>query len=334
MAVDTHRAAAAWPDDERGALLADLLAAVEDEDYLASLWEGGEVGIITLPVRRPQVLVFGDSHAYAGLDFRAIARAFPGKRVGAAAFPGGFIESFDLLLEAMDLWKYRPEILFFMTSPRMFMAGRTKAGRMPEHRGLLFDPAERYIRQWEQNRSKRRGIFGKQAFYLERLCERQNAAIEGLSDAAVDAVLASVKSGFPANWLTGVQSKVYTDGIDAHMDEIRRKLQGFGAAVFTAHIPESPYLEASHPAWMVSRYKQLLDGLGRCGPSLKLRAEELCIGNRYFLDRRLTPRFDYGSWRKGAAPTADLTGQFDADHMNLAGAHKFTAIMLDHFGLA
>lgn len=317
-------------------MINELLSGTSQEDYLASLWEGGEVGCISFRTLQPNILVFGDSHAYSGIDYRAIARAFPGKTVGACAFPGGFVESFDSLRAAIETVECKPEVLFFMTSPRMFMAGNTKPNRLVEHQKLIFDESVGlpHIRKWAGNMKAGRSTFGKNAASLDGIYQSRKPVIEELDDHVIDQVIASIKTGYLANWRGVVPKKIFTPGIERIVDDVCSFVHKAGMRLFTAHIPESPFAEALHSDEQRARYNALLDRLGWYGPSMKLRAAQLGIGSRYFLNRKMTFDFDYTPWRRGTPLATDnVTDLFDPDHLNLVGARKFTAIMLEKFGL-
>lgn len=314
-----------------------LLSATPQEDFLASLWEGPALGCVSYRTLQPEVLVFGDSHAYSGIDYLAIARAFPGKKVGACAFPGGFVESFASLRAGIETVERKPEILFFLTSPRMFMAGTTKPGRIVEHQDLLFDESvgRTHVDRWVGEKKAGRPAFGRTAGALETIYQARKTEIESLDDRPIDQVVDSIRTGYLASWRSVAPKKVFTPGIEQMVDDIAGFAQKTGMKIFTAHIPESPFAEALPTDEQRAGYDALLDRLGWSGPAMKLRAAQLGIGSRYFLNRKMAAGFDYAPWRNGTPLASDVvTNIFDPDHLNLVGARKFTAIMLQKFGLS
>jgi hypothetical protein len=306
---------------------------VDEADYLVKLRNSGPNGCTTLFARRPEVMFIGDSHSYAGWDFR-LAQEKLDKKVGGCLVGGMYIESVPLVLSKLgpDSWLpfksgYVPDVIVLGVSPRMFWEADTKQQQVEntaeELDGLssnslirLFDAAAGVALAENEDKTAAKEDLAT-AWHRPRIMGLNLADIESRLDNSRGTV-------DPLVYWTGRLANVeYSSQIEATINQICNRSSSLGVDLYVVHIPESPYLEAGYDSKDWDSYMSAVKALERCAVNTVINTSaEYGLDNRHFVNRYLTDQ-DYSAWSRedGMIEAA----HFDPDHMNPFGAELFTA---------
>lgn len=292
--------------------------AAQEYDYLTAL-RNGDLGCRTVFARRPDVLVIGDSHAYAGWDFLTLQQML-GKRVGACAMGGAYIDSLpDLVSKILPL---KPEHIIISVSPRMFWDSKTRVQQATTNDDMIA--------------GLNKGLGGvRELFDLENFdgrhgedIQRRNAhepAISSLDEKKVHRALnVSVNQDSLSAWherLKQVNHRA-ADGGEA-IRQLCSLAQRNGLSYSVVYMPESPFLEGLYAPWLWNAFVDGMQGFNVCAEHVVVqRSLDYGLGNRHFVNRYLDDSVSYEPFVNGTEVSDQKA--FDADHMNPFGATLFT----------
>ena len=295
-----------------------------EQTYLANLRES-ELACKTLALRRPEVLVLGDSHSYAAWDFGGLERGL-GRRVGACALGGLYAESVPELMDYALRAAPQAKDIVLGLSPRMFWESPTRKNQIDFHRqlfGTMTPDAAPFVLQ---------AIGRKRLPYDDEAAAvlRHGSRLESLDEVAVAARLELSPQSIRTlrDWSERLRDVKYVPELSRTAQEICGIVRAAGLRLWVLHIPESPYLEARYSAAVWEQYRNEVDALRPCAQRIVLdRAVSYALGNRHYVNRQLKDEHDYAGWSSTVPLSDDLA--FDADHLNPVGARLFTPRVLD-----
>lgn len=292
--------------------------AAYEQDYLSALRDP-DLGCRTLYARRPEVILLGDSHTYAGWDFNVLQKEL-GKHVGGCMIGGAYISTLhDLLVKITDL---KPQRIIIGLSPRMFWDSETRIAQIENSKEMiskldggleeirdLFKPA-----QFKDSQSVAQTKLQKHASIINSLDER---LLSKALDASPDQVsLARWKERF------GVLRTRYEEGVEV-IKQICALVNRNKLSLSVVYMPESAYLESQYSSDLWNAFEDSVQAFEYCAEYVIVRKSGYYgLGNRHFVNRYLKESMSYDSFIKGVH-VANVEA-FDMDHMNPIGASIFT----------
>lgn len=302
--------------------------AVPETVYLANLREP-QFGCQNLSLRRPEAIVVGDSHSYAGWDFAQLERKL-GQRIGACALGGLYAESVLALLDYVLRSSPDAKLVILGYSPRMFWDLPTKMKQIEHHRQVIRLMTPR-------GTAFLRHVILRQALPHDgeaAAIARHRDRIEILAETEVAIRLAESQHSIRTlrDWTRRLAESRHTAEPDSLARDICKRIRSANVRLWVLHIPESPHLESrySHDVWR--SYRASIDSLAPCAEMvLADQAVSYGLGNRHYVNRYLRDNLDYGIWTR-PGPLVDDSA-FDADHLNPVGASRFTREALSKLGI-
>ena len=309
-----------WYAVTLGPLRAAAFNAVTSErSYLANLREP-ELACRSLSLRRPRVVVIGDSHSYAGWNFSQLQRTLE-RRVGACAIGGLYADSLPALIDFVAEAADDAKLLVLGLSPRMFWDSPTKQAQMEHHSALIasLTPNARPF--------FRRAVLGEPLPYDGEYgsIARHAKLIESLDENAISDRLSESRDTILSlrDWAKRLEDVRTTSVADKVVPAICDAVRRSGARLWVVHVPESPYLESRYSPEVWHAYRSAIDALSPCAERILVApARALDLGNRHYVNRALDDAHDYAAWRRPGAIHDEKA--FDADHLNPVGAERFT----------
>jgi hypothetical protein len=319
-------------------------------DYRANLRENPTFGCDTFPSVDPDILLIGDSHLYAGVDFNILSIAFS-KSVSACALGGLYAESIPFVLKRIEQSDHYPDTIIYAASLRQLTEGRHKARQIAGHRQRLnaepvctpFSGKEGLLKILKDCGP---GYLAKAAFkkILGKPLYRTSA---GRERAAIDRHASKIDSigGDVFSLPVLLNSPAYKDQwerriaeieLDSHLDGVYSELEGFvrshSVRFYVIAMPESPLLESMYPPEVREGYERMLERFKPFAERvISLDVRSWGIGNRHFVNRQLLDNYDYDRWC--STDFLPSTDDMDLDHMNPVGAVLFTRKIVERIQL-
>jgi hypothetical protein len=297
--------------------------AANEQDYLAAL-RNSNLGCKTLFARIPDVIVVGDSHAYAGWDFNMLQQKLR-KSIGACMMGGIYIDSLvELVTKVAD---FKPQHIILSLSPRMFWDSETKTAQIESHKSV--------ISKLDGSLLKIRDLFIPHSFQGRQSLEmgqrkKHAVGINSLEEYGIlEALKASPDHVSIAAWARrlNIAQHQFTNKKVA-IEKLCTMVRQSGVTFSVVYIPESPYLESKYDPNMWKEFEKDVQELGSCAKRvITQRSNFYGIGNRHFVNRYLLNSVSYEPFRNGTHITND--DSFDLDHMNQIGAAIFTQKITD-----
>lgn len=310
----------------------ELVRSTPRADYLASLRDRTLVGCLLMKETRPDILVLGDSHSYADIDYEELERRVAPTRVGHCAVGAAFLETFDQWLTYFESSGYRPKQIVFGSSVRMFMNSPTKATRRAITNNILFDNSykSRELARWISERAQGRPAFGTSAALKQAWLTQNAPKIAALSPQVIDATLHASRVQYLLSW-KGVGKGAFSPGSRELIDKICVRLVKMGIKLSVVHLPISPYGWSAYTDKQKAEYADILGYFSRCAsPIIIPKSEEIGIDSRSFVNRPMLDDYDYGIWDGKPHEFGEKAHYvFDVDHMNPVGAQIFTKWLAD-----
>ena len=303
----------------------DLADTISPEDYLAKLNDNDTYGCKNSVRVHPDVIVFGDSHAYTGLDFNILANALGTKRIAGCTLGSMFIESVLFALKHYESLGALPQTVIFATSTRQFWEEHNKEEMLFSHKSQINAINKGDLLFSVQNIA---AFFrGRDSHAYEDLRHRikvHTPLVEGMSEAAIARVLDLYAERSPSldGWLRRIREAEFTDESRQLIREVGEIVERNGTELIVVAIPESPWLEKQYPKWIREKYYELLDAFRPFSKAVLIyTAEDVGLGNRHFINRSLKSGYDYARWN-----ARDFEGgpDMNADHMGGVGAVLFS----------
>lgn len=305
-------------------------------DYFATLRESSETGCQSFFSRKPEVFILGDSHSYTAWAFEKISEFYRTPRLSSCTMGGLYFSSGALILESMLKRRLFPKVVIYGLSLRQFVVGKNKDIQRKAHRQLMEESAQSLgdsmnflstskalvriaARKVLGARGERIQALQSPAEKLDALYRLNEMAIEHLDEEFVARQMRAHPNEGAVMWKQFMANLRFDPNETGKIREVCGWIKNSATQLVVVPIPESPVLEATYPADARKRYQEILQQFSEC--AIVVRDDRhFGIGNRHFVNRTLEGGFDYSR----------LTHQYDLDHMNLVGARKFTARVLEH----
>ena len=298
------------------------------EDYLSNLRENTTFGCKTFLARKADILVLGDSHAFAGIDFNTLANGLKTESLSACPVGAFYIETFPLIQNLIEKNEgqthYVPKVIILGTSPRQFIDDKLKY--------FFFGVQRDYLEQQFTIRDFLKGI-KKTGLQFEELTtdktfvtQNKNLAfhgpkIEGMTPQSASNYIETFPGKGTEYWRDFIEHSKFTDGIQEKIQKVCVFVKKKHIALFVVDIPESPFLEKMEAPTIRKKYLEILNQFSSCAKIVVEPPSYYGIDDRHFFNRYLDEKFDYNTVK-------DLkhveSKDYDLDHMNLVGAHRFT----------
>lgn len=305
-------------------------------DYFATLRESSEAGCQSFFARKPEVFILGDSHSYTAWAFEKVADFFHTPRLSSCTMGGLYFSSGALILESMFKKRLFPKVVIYGASLRQFVIGKNKGKQLQAHRQLM-DEASKSLGD-SMNflstskaliRFAGRKVLGARGATMSALrspAEKLDAAFQAHVDAIEklpEDVVAQRMRENPHDgsklWKEFMTNLRFDPNEIEKIHEVCGWIKNSSTRLVVVPVPESPFLEATYPPEALKQYDEILKRFSECATVVR-DDRHFGIGNRHFVNRKLSPRFSYNHW----------TSDYDLDHMNLVGARRFTARVLEH----
>lgn len=304
---------------------------VSDEEYLIGIRESN-LGCTTLSIRGAEVLVIGDSHAYAGWDF-VLLESYLNEKIGGCALGGLYVETLPVFIDKLVSNSLTPpKHIILSVSPRMFWESQTKSEQIGAHTALLdalTDDISPFLRRF----------FRREPLPSERInsaVPRHRQKIGTLSQEQIRSKLNESRGTLRTlrDWEARLREVRFAPALTESINDVCDRIRTKGIKMSVVHVPESPYLETLYPQWVWARYVAELRRFEACADIVVAnKSSEFGLTNRHYVNRLLDDGFDYRQWSEPDPLTDDRA--FDADHMNPLGANLFTrgvTPLLKHMG--
>jgi hypothetical protein len=307
--------------------LQGLIDRTPREDYLASLRDRPLVGCLLMREISPDLLVLGDSHAYAGIDYVDLEKSMAPTRVGHCAIGAAFLETMDQWLTYFETSGYRPKNIILATSPRMFAVSSNKEARRAIVQKFLFDDnfKSNAAAGWLRDEADGAPAFGDSAAAAATRLARHRPRLEALDDRQIELTIQRSNGQYLRNW-NSAGKIVFTKGADVMIAKACTRLNRLGIKLTVAHLPMSPRAWRQYTLGQKAEYDSLLQQFSQC--AIRVFVSEVTSGlvtAKDFVNRQMSDDYDYGIW--GGKPQEfgkDGHKLIDFDHMNAAAAQRFT----------
>ena len=307
--------------------LSGLIERTPRPDYLASLRDRPLVGCLLMREIRPDLLVLGDSHAYAGIDYIELEKSMAPQRVGHCAIGAAFMETMDQWLTYFETSGYRPESIVFSTSPRMFAVSSGKEARRAIVQKFLFDEnfKSNAAAGWLSDEADGKPAFGDSAADAAGKLARHGPKIGALDDRLIELTLQRSRGQYLKNWNSAGNIQ-FTKGAQVMIAKACVRLHKLGIKLTVAHLPMSPRAWRQYTSSQKAEYDRLLNQFSTCAVRvMDSRVTSGLVTAKDFVNRQMSDNYDYGAW-KGEPRDFGEEGHkiIDFDHMNAAAAQRFT----------
>lgn len=303
----------------------DLDDTISPQNYLAKLNDRDTYGCKNSIRVDPDVLIFGDSHAYTGLNFNILAQEFGTQKIATCTLGSMFVESVLFALQHYESLGELPRNIIYATSTRAFWEERKKQEMLFSHKAQIraIDSGDLIFSLQNLFAYLSRRDKGEYRDALQKL-ETHTPLIEAVDEDLLWSALRdseAVISGLNI-WKRRIAEAEFTPDAEKVIREIGELVERNNLNLYVIALPESPWLEREYPAWIRERYHELLRSFEPYAKEVLIyTAAEAGLGNRHFINRSLSGGYDYSKWR---SEVFQDDGDFDADHMGGVGAVIFT----------
>lgn len=321
-------------------------------DYLATLRESSVPGCSSFGLRKPSLLVVGDSHSYAGWNFNVAAEKLGRDDIGACTLSGFRMKTWSLLMPRLERDHAIPRVIVFGASPLQFYpATNHEDEQLAMHEKVLRGRAVDQFWELELGTglrwvlgNVRNTVFHKMHPYkypqLEKTLKLHQPLVEGISEARIPKVLAE----YPVPSRIHVPERL-AEEVPAAYPEIERLIADLCAFVkkndvslYVLALPESPFLTERYTPAQQQYFESNLAQLSKCATAvIHEPAESYGLGNRHYVNRLMFDNYPYDLFHDDAPlpPPDSVANQsyfdnyfFDLDHLNLVGATKITPLLV------
>lgn len=297
-------------------------------DYLANLREDSAFGCQTFADMAPAVLIVGDSHSYAGIDYNKLSSFFNGKTISACTLGGFCLETFPYLIAYMEQKEVYPQVLVYAASITQFIERKNKQEQIEEHRRVL---DEGIVLSFGESATAvlnyiKTGVAYGKSYKQEKDELKKNEelieSLEPLEQRLYEKVALSGAENILA-WKNRAASLRFTPGAEDIIDAICVFVKRHAIILYVVHVPESPFLEHLYPQDKLAAYTALLNRFSSCSAGVLIESSGYYgLGNRHFVNRKIKTAYRYEQWALANFTPGD--NDIDLDHMNIVGALKFT----------
>ncbi|MBG0791664.1 MAG: hypothetical protein H0S80_14330, partial [Desulfovibrionaceae bacterium] len=273
---------------------------VRPENYLTLLNDNDTYGCKNSIRVHPDVLVVGDSHAYAAFDFNLLAKGLGTRRIATCTLGGSYTESLLFALRHYEALGALPKTVIYSASPRQFWEDENKERMLFSHKVQIRAINEGDLLFSVQNIAAY--LWGKDGHDYERAQERlkkHTPLVEGMDETVIERVLKRSESTCETliRWKRSLDNVRFTADSEALVREIGEVVRRNGVELFVVAVPESRWLEQQYPAWIREKYRSLLNDFSPYAKAVMIyTAQGAGLGNRHFVNGSLRPDYAYDKW--------------------------------------
>lgn len=309
----------------------------EKKRYLYNLRDS-HLGCRTLLYQDPDIIFFGDSHAYAGWDYLLLDKSLTDKKIASCAIAGLHPNSIVEFLSFINKTKLKPKHLIVSISLSNFLYDPQKDIRITQTNDLLNEiqsPQENLLNlfaiKWRKipNFIKNDKITENKVIELSR-------KIADFNSFKIDALLQK-HDIFETTFWKEKRDRQPNKQLPQIIKQIYKKSKQSNIELTFVYIPESKWLLKNYTKSQKKHFEKMLNLLSDYG--FRVLAKDYYSGgleNKYFINRNLLQDYPYNAWGSKEEIdkwVIDQKGQhkwklFDPDHLNAAGATYFTSRIL------
>ena len=304
-------------------------------------------GCLILSTLNPDLLIVGDSHTYAGINFLELGNLLPNQTFSSCAIGGFYFQMLDELIDQLEEQGYVPKKIWYMTSPRQFadskninrvreqLFSKLQAGLDETYGYPLFfrDVAEFLQRNFQNilvydNQQSKNQILQE---YSKKISSHQEI-IDKLDVNLVNKYLFYNKNNAFKEWHDQIKVWSNNANIENQIANFCELINNREIQLSVIHIPESPALTEMYSDKIKENYNVILDKFNRCAMQvINEESKFYGIDNRFYLNRHLYSDYPYYEIAK---PDSEIPpdGLYDLDHLNGVGASIFTNHLVSLLG--
>lgn len=306
------------------------------KDYLVSLRENSTVGCLSFYEKKNDILVVGDSHSYAALDFYKLSELTKTTKISSCTMGGLYFDSLVELIEKLPSFESLPTNIIFGLSLRQFTTGSDRELQLKEHGkliGTMGTNAQNVFLKIKKNLE----ILAKESVSRTSLVDKRTEdleywqpALSHLSPENVEKLFDQLHHSAKDNWQKFMLQLKFLETNDSNIKRFCDVIQKNNINLFLVDLPESPHLQKMYRPEDLKAYDQVIQQLSSCSKKVvRMSLQEWGIDGRHFLNRSLNRKFDFTELSKklDQAPAESKALAFDLDHPNLVGAQIITEKM-------
>jgi hypothetical protein len=302
-------------------------------NHLVSLREISTLACLSISRKQNDIVVFGDSHSYAAIDFYKLKELAGTEKISSCSMGGLYFETLIELLETLRSSSNHPKNIIYGLSLRQFTTGTDRQQQIIEHQKMISSAGDISKNIFLSIKNNIIGYFDKKDTdniliqQRSNLLSRWTPLINSLDKYSVDQLFEKLDHSAKQNWNKYLQQLKFIESNNASIDKFCYLIKKSNANLFLVDIPESPYLQNQYKLSDVEEYKKIITKLSQCSKKvIQLTNEQWGVDSRHFLNRSLKPVFNFEELLKlnNQAPDALKSIAFDLDHINLVGAQIVT----------
>ena len=280
------------------------------EQYLKRIREFRHNGCESLLLKKPDILIIGDSHSYSGYKLD-MAQAHSEKTIGACILPGNFLKTAIDLLKLISESTYRPQKIILGLSPH-----------------FLTTDQEGYEKRVVENKKLLDTAFKMNLLNFVSLIKAidNKTAFSTYSTYGEDLLLYKDKL---KNYLSLIDEKLPLYDIPDRTYDISsycNYIEKLSTQSLVLHIPESPFLEKNYVDY--SQYQNNIKSFSSCSQTINYLSQYYGLENLDYMNRTASKQY-FKILNTKSIKIEDRRSIFDFDHMNDQGARKFTQKIIE-----
>ena len=271
-------------------VLSNRITEVDRSEYLISLRENSTVGCLSFSQLRNNILVIGDSHAYAGLDFYKLAQLTGTQKISSCTMGGLYFETLIELLGKIESAPTKPKNIIFGLSLRQFTSGSDKEKQMAEHHTLINSakPINRNLFLNIKNNFETYFTPEESKMLLKERNQQVSywgPVFNALKAESVELLFDKLDHPGKYAWRKYFSQLKFLDSNKVNIEKFCTSINKIQANLFLVDLPESPYLESQYKKEDIEQYQLVIAELSKCSKGLvKMSRQEWGIESRHFLN--------------------------------------------------
>jgi hypothetical protein len=307
-------------------------------DYLVSLRENSTVGCLSFYERKNDILVVGDSHSYAALDFYKLSELTKTTKISSCTMGGLYFDSLVELIEKLPSFQSLPTNIIFGLSLRQFTTGSDRESQLKEHGkliGSMGTNAQNVFLKIKKNLEIEIKAFFTHTSLIDGRSRDLNywgPYLTQLDPKSVEKVFELLHHAAKDNWQKFMQQLKFLGTNESNIQRFCNVIQKNNINLFLVDLPESPYLQKMYRPEDLQNYSKVIEGLSACSKKvIRMSLQEWGVDGRHFLNRSFNKKFNFKelSEKLDRASLESRVYAFDLDHPNLIGAQIITEKMYE-----
>ena len=323
------------------------------QDYLARLRESTVPGCVSFGLRKPSLLVVGDSHSFAGINFNEMSSELGTEDIGACALAGMRMASWRMLIDRIERDKAAPKVIIYGASPLHYSPGISHYDeQLGQHQDVLrgratdqvwridFGAGPRWLLAYLSERLLHSPPEGGEVQQRTAL-EKHTPRIEGLSEDRAQELTRTFKHHSRRLFETEVSAEAVTRNpdVDRMIDEVCEFVRSNNITLYVWTTPENPFTDSFYTPGQKALYHDYIERYRPCAKAIVYgKASDYGLGYRHYLNRKMLDDFPYRYFDASqsmptlstleALPDLEQRNLYDTDHVNLVGATRLTRVLV------